>query len=105
MGKALLAFAERLRAAPESTDPPAADTASPGERSASPDTSKLGATQARIVAVLEDAGEDGMTSSQVAAAVGIPSSNAPRTLRKLEERKLVSGSGDRPVIWRALRAP
>jgi len=61
----------------------------------------MGATQERIVSILEGAGEVGMTSAQVADAVGIPSSNAPRTLRKLEERKLVVGSGERPVVWRA----
>lgn len=101
VGKALLEFAERLRAAPDSTACPVGDTTSSGDEGAGPDTSKLGTTQARIVAVLEQAGETGMKSGQVAEAVGIPSSNAPRTLKKLAERKLVVGSEERPVIWRA----
>lgn len=104
VGKALLQFAERLRAAPDSTAPPVGDTASSDDQRSGPDTSKLGATQARVVAALEVAGEAGMTSGQVAEAVGIPSSNAPRTLKKLEERKLVECSGERPVIWRTASA-
>lgn len=104
VGKALLEFAERLRAVPESTAAPGGDTASPDADPAAPDTAKLGATQARIVALLQDAGDTGMTSTEVAAAAGIPSSNAPRTLKKLAERNLVSGSSERPVVWRATRA-
>ena len=100
VGKALLEFAERLRANPDSTAPGPGDTPTAEAQSREPDTSKLGATQARIVAVLEAAGEEGMTSGQVADAVGIETSNAPRTLRKLEERNLIVGSGERPVVWR-----
>lgn len=105
VGKALLEFAERLRAVPDSTAPLVSDTTSSDNEATGPDTSKLGATQARIVAVLEGAGEAGLTSGQVAEAVGIPASNAPRTLKKLVERKLVVGSGDRPVVWRIANAP
>lgn len=102
VGKALLVFAERLRASPDSIAPGPLDMPSQDEPTEAPDTSKLGGTQARVLDVLEDAGEAGMTSAEVATAAGMPPSNASRTLKKLEERKLVVGSGDRPAVWRRL---
>lgn len=105
VGKALLVFAKRLRATPDSTAPGQVDTASPAvPADAAPDTSRLGRTQERILGVLEEAGEDGLTSAEVAAAAGMPASNASRTLKKMEERKLIAGSSDRPATWRRLRS-
>jgi hypothetical protein len=42
-----------------------------------------------------------MTTAQVAAEVGMSPTNAPRALKALVERGLVSASGDIPTIWRA----
>lgn len=100
VGKALLEFAERLRATPDSTAPPEPDTATLSEPGSTPDTSKLGSIQTRILEVLQHAGSDGMTSTQIARAVEIPTSNAPRTLKQLEVRNLIVGSNERPAIWR-----
>ena len=98
VGKALLEFAERLRAEPEPTVAPA--PAEPG----APNRAKLGATQAKILEALAAASPGGLTASEVAEKVGASSTNAPRALKALQGRGLVTDSEDTPTIWRAVIA-
>ena len=87
--------AERLRTEPQPTvtRAPTIDGA--------PDVTKLGGTQLRILTALREAGAAGLTAGQVATQLGISPTNAPRALRKLEERGLATSSADRPALWRA----
>lgn len=93
VGRALLEFAERLRAEPELR------AAAPVDEPAAPNTAKLGGTQGRILDALETA-PDGLTSGGVAAAVGIAATNAPRALKALKARGLVDDGDERPSVWR-----
>lgn len=93
VGRALLEFAERLRTEPEPTAAPTADGP------AAPNTAKLGGTQGRILDALREA-PNGLSSGDVAIAVGISATNAPRTLKALKARGLVEDGDERPSIWR-----
>lgn len=94
VGKALLLFAERLRAAPE----PSADSA---PVSALPDTSRLGGTQLRLFEAVRAAGEAGLSTKEAADRAGMSPTNAPRALRALRDRGLISSGEGSPAIWRA----
>ena len=92
VGKALLLFAERLRAEEDSTAARSTPTAAtPGPR--------LGGTQAALLEVVRTAGENGLTTKEAAVQVDVPPSNATRALKTLEERGLVTASTDSPVVW------
>lgn len=95
VGKALLEFAEHLRAEPEPTAEPA--VAEPG----TPNRSKLGATQARILEVLTAAGAAGLTAGQVADQASILPPNAHKSLKALRDRGLATVSDETPALWRA----
>ena len=96
VGKALLLFAERLRAEAETT---AATEAGTDETRA---RGRLGGTQAALLEVLAAAGERGMTTTDAAKAVGMAPTNAPRALKALAERGLATASGETPITWRAV---
>lgn len=99
VGRALLEFAEQLRAQPGS----AAMDAPVAPKTVGPDRSKLGGTQQRVLAALEGAGEVGLTAAQVAEQVDIKPTNAPRTLKALRDRGLAAAvTGGPPTVWRAL---
>ncbi|WP_432807595.1 helix-turn-helix domain-containing protein [Nocardioides kribbensis] len=95
VGKALLLFAERLRAEEETT----AVEPSP---SAGPATSRVGGTQLALLEVLRAAGPAGLTTKDAAERVGMQPTNAPRALKTLRERGLVSGGEGHPAVWRAV---
>lgn len=101
---ALSEFAVRLREQPDTTTSASTETPPAAEEPATPDRSKLGDTQARILRALEEAGEQGLTATQVAEQIGIKATNAPRTLRALRARGLAMGDGERPEVWRVIAA-
>lgn len=96
VGQALLEFAERLRA----EAPPQATAAPAAAADAAPDRAKLGAKQVRIVEVLAEAGEAGLKTAEVAEKADITVTNAPRALKALVVRGLVTASDTSPVVWR-----
>ena len=89
-------FAERLRAAEEPT------VAAPAGRDATRARARLGGTQAALLEALVAAGEVGLTTAEVAGKVGMAPTNAPRALKALVERGLLTASKDVPTIWRAV---
>ncbi len=96
VGKALLLFAERLRAEGETT------AAAPGLRDATRSHARLGGTQARLLEALTAAGPAGMTTTEAAEKVGMAPTNAPRALKALAERGLILASAETPTVWRAV---
>lgn len=50
------------------------------------------------------AGEEGVTSHEAAKKTGLKNTNTPRILKTLEDRGLVTGAGEAPVVWRAAAA-
>lgn len=93
VGRALVAFAERLRE--EDTSPPVPSSAATHGR-------QLGKSQQRVLTALHEAGDAGLTAADVAQNTGIASTNTPRILKALADRGLVSGSDETPVVWRSL---
>lgn len=92
VGKALLLFADRLRAEEETTPTPAASSE---QRS----TSRLGGGQLRLVDALRGAGEQGLTTREVAEKADMHPNNAPRALKGLVERGFVRGPEGTPAVW------
>lgn len=99
VGKALLLFAERLRAAPE---PTAGARPASGATRARESDDGLGASQIKVLEAVRESGSDGVTSHEVAKSTGLANSNTPRILKALAERGLVAASDTRPVIWRSV---
>lgn len=111
LGRALLRFASQLRASTSSegrgeidqeapTPPPAPEVPAaptPGDAR----LRGLGASQRRVLEVVQEAGEGGTTAQRVAAATGLKSTNTPRMLKTLAERGVVSSWGSNPIIWYA----
>lgn len=91
VGRALLAFAERLRE--EGTAAPRSPTAATHSR-------QLGKSQQKVVGALQAAGDTGATSTEVARATGISATNTPRMLKALRERGLAEATDETPTIWR-----
>jgi hypothetical protein len=98
VGKALLLFAERLRAVPE---PTAGSRAASGATRARPADEGIGASQLKVLEAVRASGADGVTSHEVAKATGLANSNTPRILKALAERGLVTASDTRPVVWKS----
>ena len=102
LGKVLRLVADQLRSGTEPTAE-AAPGPGPGSGEASdpePDRARLGARQGRMLEVLAKAGAQGLTAAQVAREVSVNVSNVHRALGKLEERRLVVGTGESPKLWR-----
>ena len=103
VARSLLAFAERIRTADAAgisgtpTAVPEADAAAPAS---TPKVGRLGARQLAILEALRAAESDGLTTSEVAQAVGIAATNAPTALKALAERGLVTRSDTSPAVWR-----
>ena len=93
VGNALLRFANQLRAELETT---AADDSQ--ERS--PDVSGVGKGQRRILEAIREAGSNGLTTGEVAEKAEIAKTNAPRALKALRERGLITGGDETPAVWR-----
>ena len=93
VGKALLLFAKRLRAVEE----PAADQ---GASAALPHTSRVGGTQLRLLDAVRAAGQAGLSTKEAADQAGMSPTNAPRALRSLRDRGLITGGDETPAIWR-----
>jgi hypothetical protein len=94
VGKALLLFAERLRAEHEAT------AGASGVSHATRPKAGLGRTQQQVLDALAE-NPEGLTSAQVAGQVGKQPTNTPRMLKALAERGLVSASEGTPTVWRA----
>lgn len=90
VGRALVAFAERLRE--EDTSPPPAAAASTPGRS-------LGRSQQKVLAAVAGAASAGLTAAEVATQTGIASTNTPRILKALADRGLVVSSDETPAVW------
>ena len=100
VGRALLRFAERLRAPGEaSRDPDSPVGATRGGEA----NARLGRSQQKVLAAVRAAGDKGMTSHEAATKTGLKDTNTPRILKTLESRGLVAGDGKAPVVWRALQ--
>lgn len=100
VGKALLTFAERLRAEQE---PTAAETSSRSGTRASDPESSLGAAQRAVLEALREVGEKGLTSHAAAVAAKKSNTNTPRILTSLASRGLVTSSEEAPAVWRAVQ--
>ena len=94
VGKALLLFAERLRVAEE----PAADV---DAAAAMPDTSRLGGTQLRLFDAIRASGDAGLSTKEAADRAGMSPTNAPRALRSLRDRGLITAGDGTPAVWRS----
>lgn len=103
VARSLLVFAERIRAA-DAAGVPGTTTAAPKANAdapaATPKVERLGARQLAILEALKAAESDGLTTSEVAQAVGIAATNAPTALKALAERGLVTRSDTSPAVWR-----
>lgn len=102
VARSLLAFAERIRTA-DTAGVPGATTAAPeadaDAPAGAPKVGRLGARQLAILEALRAAESDGLTTSEVAQAVGIAATNAPTALKALAERGLVERSATSPAVW------
>jgi hypothetical protein len=92
VGKALLLFAERLRAGDDST-------AAAATGGVAPQGARLGGTQAALLDVVRAAGTEGVTSREAGERVSVASSNATRALKGLHEKGLIAAADSTPVVW------
>ena len=100
VGKALLLFAERLRAEQDPTTQPGGQGVTPCVGDAE---SSLGAAQLAVLAPVRTSGDTGITSREAAEATGKSNTNTPRILRTLGDKGLVVGSDTTPVMWTAVK--
>jgi hypothetical protein len=94
VGRALVAFAERLREG---------DTSPPRRVSAATHGRRLGKSQELVLDVVTAAGADGVTATEVARETELSSTNTPRILKGLADRNLVTSSDETPAVWRGVR--
>lgn len=97
VGKALLLFADRLRAEDEAA---AAESPTPPGRS----TSRVGGTQLELLEAVRGSGDVGLTTREAAEKADMHPNNASRALKGLADRGLVSRGDESPAVWRVLPA-